>query len=313
MRMCTAVWYGNRFFGRTFDWMVSYGERVVIAPRNFVFEFRHLEKMESHYAIMGMGVVADGYPLFYEGVNEAGLGMAGLNFPGWAMYHKVDDKKDNVVPFEFIPYILSTCKSVAEARIKLAKINILDEGFNDEYGISPLHWIIADDKECITVESVRDGLKVFENTIGVLTNSPGFEMQMFNLNNYMSLKSSMPADSFGGELKLKPYSYGMGALGLPGDWSSMSRFVRAAFVRCNSTEEENNDSKVNQFFHILDSVSQIRGCSKDDDGQNEITIYSCCYDFKKRVYYYTTYEDRKQYFICFDEIQLNSQQLILGI
>lgn len=311
--MCTAVWYENRFFGRTFDWMVSYGERVVIAPRNFVFEFRHLEKVESHYAIMGMGVVEDGYPLFYEAVNEAGLGMAGLNFPGWAMYHKVDDKKDNVAPFEFIPCILSTCKSVAEARIKLAKINILDEGFNDKFGTSPLHWILADCKECITVESVKEGLKVYENSVGVLTNSPDFKMQLFNLNSYMSLKSSMPLNSFGGDLELETYSYGMGALGLPGDWSSMSRFVRAAFVRCNSTDEGTDESKVNQFFHILESVSQIRGCSKDNDGKDEITIYISCYDLVKRVYYYTTYEDRKQYFICFDEIQLNSQQLILGI
>ena len=311
--MCTAVWYENRFFGRTFDWMVSYGERVVIAPRNFVFEFRHLEKVESHYAIMGMGIVADGYPLFYEGVNEAGLGMAGLNFPECAMYHKVDNKKDNVAPFEFIPYILSECKSVAEARIKLANINIVDEAFSDEFGTSPLHWIIADSEECITVESVKDGLKVYENPVGVLTNSPGFEMQMFNLNNYMSLKSTMPYNSFSGDIKLKPYSYGMGAIGLPGDWSSMSRFVRAAFVRCNSTDEGTDESKVNQFFHILESVSQIRGCSKDNDGKDEITIYSSCYDLEKRVYCYTTYEDRKQYFMCFDEIQLNSQQLILGI
>ena len=311
--MCTAVWYENRFIGRTFDWMVSYGERIVVAPRNYAFRFRHLETVESHYAILGMGIAIDRYPLFYEGNNEVGLAMAGLNFPGNAAYHKVDVDKDNVAPFEFIPCILSTCNSVAEARIKLANINIVDESFSNEYGVSPLHWIIADSKECITVESVKDGLKVYENPIGVLTNSPDFEKQMFNLTNYMSLKSTMPFNSFGGDIILKPYSYGMGAIGLPGDWSSMSRFVRATFVRCNSIDEGTDDSKLNQFFHILDSVSQIRGCSKDNNGQDEVTIYSCCYDLKERVYYYTTYEDRRMYSICFDEIELNGRELLLGI
>ena len=168
--MCTAIWFENRFFGRTLDWMESFGERVTVAPRNFRLDFRFETVMESHFAIMGMAVVADDYPLFYEGMNEAGLGMAGLYFDEETVYHERCEGKINVAPFEMIPYILGQCRSVKEARNKLEKMNIVNEGFNEQWGTSPLHWMLADNKECIVVESLEDGLKIYDNSYGVMTN-----------------------------------------------------------------------------------------------------------------------------------------------
>ena len=160
--------------------------------------------------------------------------MAGLNFPGNAVYSKVQTGKDNIAQFEFIPWILGQCANVQEARVLLSHINLVDTPFNEKYPVSPLHWILADKEEAITIESVQEGLKIYDNPVGVLTNNPPFPIQMFRLNDYMSLSSESPTNRFSADLKLKPYSRGMGAMGLPGDLSSASRFVRVAFTKMNS-------------------------------------------------------------------------------
>ena len=86
--MCTAAVYKTKdfYFGRTLDYEFSYGDEVTVTPRNYPFHFRNMGDMESHYAMIGMATVADGYPLYYEATNEAGLSMAGLNFPGNAVF-----------------------------------------------------------------------------------------------------------------------------------------------------------------------------------------------------------------------------------
>ena len=234
--MCTAITYktDDFYFGRTLDYEFSYGERVTIAPRNFFLNFKNGETIKSHYAILGMAHVSENYPLFYDGINEKGLAMAGLNFPQNAHYNEELDEKNNIASFELILYILSKCDGVKTAKKELEKINIINTPFSEKLLPSPLHFIIADKKEAITVEPRKDGLKIYENPVGVLTNNPPFDMQIFNLNNYMHLSKKDPENHFSKNLDLKTYSRGMGALGLPGDLSSQSRFIRAAFIKENS-------------------------------------------------------------------------------
>ena len=291
--MCTAATYRTKdfYFGRTLDYESSYGEEVTITPRSYPFRFRAGGTLERHYAMIGMAHVADGYPLYYEAVNEKGLGMAGLNFVGNAVYHPADPDKGGVpVPsFEFIPWMLSRCATVEEARSALDRVNLTPEPFSPRFPPSQLHWIIADRDGCIVVESVRDGLRVYDNPAGVLTNNPPFDAQMFNLNNYMALSPSQPKNTFSDKLDLSCYSRGMGALGLPGDLSSQSRFVRAAFVRLNSRSGDSEEESVSQFFHILGSVDQQRGCCEVEPGAYEYTIYTSCCNADRGIYYYTTY------------------------
>ena len=142
----------------------------------------------------------------------------------------------------------------------------------------------------ITVESVKDGLKIYENPVGVLTNNPTFDYHLTHLADYMQL-SNQPAENRLGSDALQAYSRGMGAMGLPGDWSSASRFVRAAFVRQNSTCEKSELASVGQFFHILGAVDQQRGCVRLPDGRCEITVYTSCINTDKGIYYYTTYDN----------------------
>lgn len=293
--MCTAATYKTKdfYFGRTLDYEFSYGEEIAVIPRNYKFNFRHMGVSEQHYAIIGMAHMGGDYPLYYDAVNEKGLGMAGLNFVGNTVYAKMEEGKDNVASFEFIPWILSKCASVKEARVLLSGLNLVDTPFAEKFPAAPLHWLIADAEEAITVESVQDGLKVYDNPAGVLTNNPPFEQQMFLLNNYMSLSPRQPENNFSDKLPLDKYSRGMGALGLPGDLSSSSRFARVAFTKLNSVSGDSEEESVSQFFHILGSVEQQRGCCEMPNGSYEITIYTSCCNASKGIYYYTTYTNRQ--------------------
>lgn len=293
--MCTAATYQTKdfYFGRTLDYDFSYGEEVAITPRNFPFHFRHQDRMDNHYAMIGIAHIAGNCPLYYEAVNEKGLGMAGLNFVGNAVYGKAQPGRDNVATFEFIPWILAQCATLTEARALLERISLTDTPFDEKLPPAQLHWMIADRSGAIVVESVQEGLRVYENPVGVLTNNPTFDRQMFQLNNYMYLSPKDPHNLFSDKLDLRTYSRGMGALGLPGDLSSQSRFVRVAFVKMNSLSGDSEEESVSQFFHILGSVDQQRGCCEVGEGKFEITIYTCCCNADKGIFYYTTYDNHQ--------------------
>lgn len=293
--MCTAATYrtDDFYMGRTLDYEFSYGEEITVMPRNFPLSFRHGGGTDRHYAIIGMAHVADDYPMFYDAVNEKGLGMAGLNFAASARYSEPEDGKQNVAQFEFIPWVLSQFASLGQARSAIEKINLVGTTYDSRYPAAKMHWIIADKSGAITVEPTEGGLKIYDNAPGVLTNEPPFDMQLFNLNNYMRLSPKQPENSFSDALDLGTYSRGMGGLGLPGDLSSMSRFVRAAFTKLNSLSGSGEAESVGQFFHILGSVEQVRGCCEVAQDKYEITIYTSCFNADKGVYYYTTYNNRR--------------------
>ena len=293
--MCTAATYrtDDFYMGRTLDYEFSYGEEITVMPRNFPLSFRHGGGTDRHYAIIGMAHVADGYPMYYDAVNEKGLGMAGLNFAASARYSEPEDGKQNVAQFEFIPWVLSQFASLGQARSAIEKINLVGTTYDSRYPAAKMHWIIADKSGAITVEPTEGGLKIYDNAPGVLTNEPPFDMQLFNLNNYMRLSPKQPENSFSDALDLGTYSRGMGGLGLPGDLSSMSRFVRAAFTKLNSLSGSGEAESVGQFFHILGSVEQVRGCCEVAQDKYDITIHTSCFNADKGVYYYTTYNNRR--------------------
>lgn len=309
--MCTAATYKTKdfYFGRTLDYEFSYGDEVVVTPRKFPFNFLEMGDIRSHYAIIGAACVIEGIPLYYDAVNEKGLGMAGLNFVGNACYHERVEGKDNIAQFELIPWILSKCGSLAEAKDLLKNINITNTPFNDKLPVAQLHWIISDKTGSITLESVKDGLKIYDNPLGVLTNNPPFDMQMFNLNNYRHISPSGTENTFSKKVELKEYSRGMGGMGLPGDLSSQSRFVRVAFVKENSLSGEGEAESVSQFFHILGSVDQQRGCCKLGEKEYEITLYTSCCNTDKGIYYYTTYNNHRISAVDMHKVDLDSDRI----
>ena len=249
--MCTAVAYRNKnlFFGRTLDYEASYGEEVVMMPRNFSLNFRHMGRIDSHYAICGMAHVVADTPLYYDAMNEV--------------------------------------------RDKLKNICIMGEKFNEQLPVASLHWMISDSKEDIVVECMKDGIHVHDNPVGVMTNNPPFPQQMLMLSRYRGLSKCQPENLFSDKTELMLYSRGMGAMGLPGDLSSGSRFARAAFMNMNSVSDESENSSVSQFFHIMDTVVQPRGCCQVAKDEYEITIYTACCSASSGVYYYKTYDNSR--------------------
>ncbi len=296
--MCTAVSYkGSRhLFGRTLDLEYHYGEQVMITPRNSPIVTRHAGEQRQHYAIIGIAECVSGHPLYYDAVNEHGLCMAGLNFPGCTFYHPIREGETNIASFELIPWVLGQCRSAAEASGLLEKVSICETGFSDELPATPLHWMLADGEECIVIEPMEGGVSLTRNPVRVMTNSPSFDKHLFNLNNYLGVSCEPAANSFAEGLELQQYSRGMGGLGLPGDYSSSSRFVRAAFALHNSICPESSGEVV-QFFHILDTVAQPRGCVRVMDG-HVCSVYSSCCDAQSGIYYLKTYDNPTVY--CVD-------------
>lgn len=310
--MCTSVSFTTKdhYFGRTLDMECSYNEKVIITPRYYNFKFRMSGELTNHYAIIGIGAVVDNYPLYYDATNEKGLSVAGLNFPVSAKFSESVNDKNNVAVFELIPWILSNCSSVDDVRELLKETNIVSMDFNKTYKSAELHWMISDKDYSIVLECVDEGMKIYYNPVHVLTNNPEFQTQIFNINNYMNLTREEPETRFAEGFYLNKYSRGMGALGLPGDLSSMSRFVRASFTRLNSVCGESENESVSQFFHILDTVSQTKGCVRVGD-TFEKTVYSSCCNTDKGIYYYKTYDNSQFSAVKLQHEDLDKKDLII--
>ncbi len=289
--MCTSLTMttGNFYFGRNMDINFCFGEHIVITPRKFPLNFRMTESVSSHFAIIGMAAVIDDYPMYADGANEKGLCMAGLNFPGNALFTRTKDKhRTNIAPFELIPWVLGQCSSAAEAKKLLENTSIIDIPFSEKIPNSPLHWHIADSECSLVLECTHKGMQIYDDPVGVLTNNPPFDFHMQNLAQYLNLTVSRPENVFTDAAGVKPFGHGFGSIGLPGDFSPASRFVRTAFLRLNSVCDPDELSSVSQFFHLLDSSAVIRGSMSDSDYS---TVYSCCMNADRGIYYYKTYSN----------------------
>ncbi len=292
--MCTAIHYFTKdhYFGRNLDYEVPFDTSVTIMPRSYTLSMRNGNKLNNRYAMIGMALVTNAYPLYFDATNEKGLSIAGLNFPKNAVYNEPVKGKYNITPFELTPWLLGNCANIPEAEAVLSQVNLTNISFSKTLPLTPLHWLIADKDSSIVLESTNRGLEIYPNPIGVLTNNPTFDYHLLNLNNYLNITANEPANHFSEKINLSAYSRGMGGFGLPGDLSSSSRFVRAAFTKLNSVCGDSEEKSVSQFFHILGSVVQQRGCVKVDD-RFEITLYTSCCNMDKGIYYYKTYENNQ--------------------
>lgn len=309
--MCTCMVMGkkNGFFGRTLDFEYRFSESVAITPRNYPFTFKNNPAIRTRYAMIGMATVVQDCPLYAEAVNEKGVAMAGLNFPGSAVYFEPVEGKLNLAPYELFPWFLGQCETAAQIREQLTGLVITGIPFIESMPCAWLHWMICDQKECFVLEQTQEGLRWYENPVGVMTNNPPFPYQMMNLRNYLNLTPDDPVNRFSDRLTLLPYGRGMGAIGLPGDCSPESRFVRAAFNKLHSQCAEDAVSMVTQFFHVLDSVSLVRGATITEDGKPDVTNYSCCIDTVTGTFYYKTYNNNQITAVKMTEKEKNASGL----
>lgn len=292
--MCTSLTLNGTgsYFGRNMDVEYTFGERVVVTPRGAPLPFRQTPGPRTHHALIGMSTVAAGYPLYAEAMNEKGLYMAGLNFPESAHYAaERDESRDNVSPFELIPWVLGQCGALADARALLGRLHLVDAPFSREMPSAPLHWHVADASGALVVEPLESGVKIYEDPVGVLTNEPPFDFHLHNLRQYLNLTPTQPSNRFCDRLGAAPFGQGMGGVGLPGDCSPASRYVRAAFLKVHSACPTEESAAVSQFLHILDAVAMVRGSVVTPQGKDDITSYACCISAGTGTYYYKTYDN----------------------
>lgn len=224
--MCTAISYKG-LAGRTLDLEYSFCEEVAVTPRGFAREYIFEGEIASKYALVGMAYLHHGTPLYYDAVSESGLYMAALNFPSYAHYFPRREGVVNLASAELIPYILGGAGSMREAREMLSHINITPDSVASDLPVTELHWQLTDGSETLVIEPRENGLEIVANPHHVLTNAPDFAYHTTKIADFSHLSPTQPTQT--GE-NAHLYSRGMGAIGLPGDYSSSSRFVRAAFL-----------------------------------------------------------------------------------
>lgn len=292
--MCTALNYvnGHHLFGRNLDLETDYPVGSLIMPRKYPLALRNGTTVENHYATLGVGMKVGGFPLYFDAINEKGLGCENLAFFGMAYFPDPQEGKNNIASFELIPYLLATCATVQEAREKLKDICIDNTAFSDQFPVEKLHWMVGDRHESIVIETTKEkGLVVYDNPYGVMTNCPDFEYQMQNLSYYANVTGRDISIRFARDPKtMWEYSRGMGTIGLPGGTDSVSRFVRATFTKLNSfCDPEATEKNIAEFFHILSNVQQVNGETELKSGKYEITLYTSCLDTDDFRLYYNTY------------------------
>lgn len=315
--MCTGIRFnddkGNMFFGRNLDWSVGYGQRIVVTPKGYQYHSAFLGDLTPKYALIGMGIVEENVPLYFDCGNEAGLAIAGLNFPGYAKYEeKPVEGKTNISAYEFPLWVAMNFSTVDEVEAMLKNVAIIAKPINDKYPVSMLHWIIGDKTRSIVVEYTDKGMEIFRNDVDVLTNQPGYAWHKENLRNYMNLSSPQPEKVTWGKAEMTAFGSGSLMRGLPGDYYSPSRFVRVAYLNTHypakSTEEEN----VSRLFHTLTGVAMIDGAAAMASGDFEKTVYTGGFSANTKTYYWNTYDDPAIKHSALSDFDINSSELIQG-
>lgn len=309
--MCTGLALetkdGLHLFGRNMDIEYSFNQSIIFIPRNFKCVNKSNKKeLTTKYAVLGMGTIFDDYPTFADGMNEKGLGCAGLNFPIYVSYSKEDiEGKTNIPVYNFLLWVLANFSSVEEVKEALKNANIVDIPINKNIPNTTLHWMISDiTGKSIVVEQTKEKLNVFDNNIGVLTNSPTFDWHVANLNQYVGLRYNQVPEFKLGDQSLTALGQGTGLVGLPGDFTPASRFIRVAFLRDAMIKNDKDSIDLIEFFHILNNVAMVRGSTRTVEEKSDLTQYTSCMCLEKGIYYYNTYENNQ-----INAIDMNKENL----
>lgn len=313
--MCTAINIGLDngyvYFGRTMDFSHELDPELYYVPAGY--QWRNLldtDSFKTKYSFLGIG--QDISPIVLtDGVNEKGLAIAALYFPGFAQYDDVN--ANDLIPiaaFELVYYLLSQCQTVEEVQKILETIRIVGVEDDVTHTVAPLHWIMNDQSNnCMVIEKTAQGLQIINNPIGVLSNSPDFSWHLNNLRNYLNL-SPYQQESNWGNLELIPFGQGAGTLGLPGDYTPPSRFVRAAFQKTFTDMPLKQQQTIMTCFRIMETVSIPKGTVITARHTPDYTQYTMVIDITTQTYYFKTYWNNQITKVEFPEYSVDNLKII---
>lgn len=283
-----------KFLSRTMDFSFELDAKPIFIPRNFSFD-SHVSgsNFKSEYAFIGAGRDMKGY-LFADGVNEKGFAIATLYFEENASFSKnKHSSKFNLAPEELVSWALGNVESVEDFSEKIKNLNIVALK-NEVIGeVIPLHWIVSDDlgvTKCL--EITKNGIHLYDNPVGVMTNSPEFPWHLTNLSHQNQFQPEEFSEKKYGSLENKSDGPGTGLLGLPGDFTAASRFLRTVVLKQYSTKVTGVYEGVNAVVHILNTVDIPKGVKVTNKKKDiaDYTQYKGIMDISHRTYYMMPYD-----------------------
>lgn len=315
--MCTGLTLstkdGKHFFGRNLDVPASYGQAVHIIPRNFNWtNVVTGETLTSKYACIAMAIVVDNHPLLFDGVNEKGLAGGGLNFTHFAKFsdEAVPDKT-NISAADFLYWALANFSDLTELREALQNLVLTNIPVKPHLPVSGLHWMFTDlSGKSIIVENMDDGMHIYDNPVGTLTNDPTFPWHLTNLRQYVTIDKETPQPKQMGDVVMHPFGHGLNMCGLPGDASPAARFVRTVFFRDTIVDADDEISGATAFLNVLTGVTVLKGSEVDPDGSMNYTVYKSAMCQETGTYYYTDYYNRRINAVKLNNADLDGKEIV---
>lgn len=297
--MCTAITLqsqqGETFFGRNMDFSYEIEPHLYIVPKNYEWNnVLNMRTVHDSYSFIGIGQELNGILGFFDGVNEMGFAAAALYFAGYAKYdtQQGDGFAEQIASFDFLHYVLGSCASVKDLKVLLKNLSMT--GLEDPVTqtVAPLHWIAVDRSgECAVIEMTEKGKEIFENPIGVLSNSPDFQWHMTNLRNYMDAAPRQTDEVYWGNVRLTPFGQAGGTRPLPGGYTSPERFVRTAYLKSYIPMPKNRREAIASCFHIMESVTVPKGAVITNRNSYDYTKYTAFINTNTCEYFFKTYDN----------------------
>ena len=292
---------------------------ILAVPNNFSYSGTLMDnqkglKWTTKYKHVGFGLT--NYNIIVDGINEQGLSSGMFYFPGFAKFQNLNktNKNKSLSAHELVSWILGNCATVEEVKQKLPTINVIGTELKELDCIPPLHFNVNDKNgHSIVIEYTKGKLTVYDNPIGVLTNSPSFDWHLTNLRNFVGLKPTSETQIDIDGLKLSPFGNGSGAFGLPGDFTPPSRFIRASFFKLSSSPSKTASQAVKKIFHILNQFDIPDGANiyaTNDQKHTEITLWTSISDLKNLKYYFHTYNNRRVRMLNLKNIIFNKNKIL---
>lgn len=295
--MCTAITLqsiqGENFFGRTMDFSYPIEPGIYVVPKDYQwYDIGTMRKYKDNYGFICIGQQLEDMFGIFDGVNENGFAAAALYFNGYAYYDLPAEDKNKISSVDFLHYMLGACRSVDDLKELLRNVTIT--GYQDPVTgtVAPLHWIATDRSgRCAVIEQTKAGLRVHNNPIGVMANSPDFSWHMTNLRNYMNVSVKQKEKVNWGKVTLTPFGQSGGTMALPGGFTSPERFVRTAYLKTHVETPKNNEEAVMSCFHIMNSVFIPKGIAITAREVDDYTKYTAFINTNTCAYYFRAYEN----------------------
>ncbi len=313
---------GAVIYGRTMEWgSFDLHSRVVIIPRGHQFtgatpDRKPGKTWTSTYGIVGLDAV--GQDIIADGMNEKGLTVGSFYQPGYAKYATYDPAHaaDSIAPLDVGQFILAQCATLAEAREVMAKVRVVPV-VEPAIGIAPpLHFLVTESSgKAIVIEFLEGEMKIFDAPLGVITNAPEYNWHETNLRNYINLSAiALPGKKIG-DLDFKPLGGGSGMIGLPGDNTPPSRFVRAVAATQTARPTATGDETIYELLRILDNFNLPLGAAEGSGeaktaGMRSSTIWTTGYDTKNLRMYYHTQNNRRVRMLDLAKIDFSNPGLV---